>query len=85
LGSALVVWDATTGQERFSLKSPGGKLGEFAFSPDGKLLAAATWDRDAIIWDLEKRQDGGGGQRRGVVAWALIDPAPPMPAKETPV
>jgi WD40 repeat protein len=52
---ALVVWDAATGQGRFSLNAPGGKLGEFAFSPDGRFLAA-THDRDAIIWDLEKRR-----------------------------
>jgi WD40 repeat protein len=55
LQSALVVWDAATGQGRFSLNASGGNKGEFAFSPDGKFLAAPH-DRDAIIWDLEKRQ-----------------------------
>jgi WD40 repeat protein len=57
LQSELVVWDAATGQRRFSLNAnaPGTTMGEFAFTPDGKFLAA-THDRDAIIWDLEKGQ-----------------------------
>jgi WD40 repeat protein len=55
LQSELVVWDAATGQGRFFLNAPGGNRGDFALSPDGKFLAAPH-DRDAIIWDLEKRQ-----------------------------
>jgi WD40 repeat protein len=41
-GSALLVWDAATGRQRFSLDAPGDRFHAFAFSPDGKTLAAAV-------------------------------------------
>jgi WD40 repeat protein len=51
----LVVWDSATGQGRFTLNAPEGNVGDFAFSPDSRFLAA-TNDRGAIIWNLETRQ-----------------------------
>jgi len=33
-----------------------GDVKSLAFSPDGRLLASASWETNFILWDLEKRQ-----------------------------
>jgi WD40 repeat protein len=40
----IKVWDAFTGEERFTLKGHTGWVRSVAFSPDGKRLASASGD-----------------------------------------
>jgi WD40 repeat protein len=49
------VWDAITGAECGVLRSPDRRIGEIAFSPDGKTLAVAS---GAMIrlWELSTRR-----------------------------
>jgi WD40 repeat protein len=47
----LKVWDAQTGGELFDLHPPPGGIGSVTFSPDGKLLAAAS-NQNVVLWDL---------------------------------
>lgn len=58
MGSTMPVWDLATGKELAAL--PGEKtanLRALAFSPDGKFLAAGSYQGNAIrIWDLGTAQ-----------------------------
>lgn len=48
---AIVLWDATSFEEKQSLKCP-EFVKRLAFSPDGKTLAAVTSEHDAQKWPL---------------------------------
>ena len=47
------LWDVETGKERASLKHSGEVLC-VAVSPDGKRLAAGSWDNTVRAWDLNQ-------------------------------
>jgi WD40 repeat protein/serine/threonine protein kinase len=51
------VWDATTGQELFTVKGHNARVAAVAFSRDGKLLATSSADKTAKVWDLESKKD----------------------------
>jgi WD40 repeat protein len=48
------VWDVITGKELASFKGHTAPINAVAFSPDSKLLASASADTTALIWDLSK-------------------------------
>ena len=48
----VYVWDAQTGEERFVLKPPAGDFTFTGFSVDGNLLAVASTDGTATVFDL---------------------------------
>jgi WD40 repeat protein len=49
--SKLQVWDAATGAERITIEDR-CSISSFAFSPDGKKIAAENWMR-VRVWDLK--------------------------------
>jgi WD40 repeat protein len=48
----VYVWDAQTGQEKFVLKPPAGDFTFTGFNVDGSLLAVASTDGTATVFDL---------------------------------
>jgi WD40 repeat protein len=57
----VVVWDAMTGKELFTLPSNGNGIINLAFSPDGTHLVTSSdggfgFDPAATMWDLNTRQ-----------------------------
>ena len=53
------VWDAATGEERFTLGGHTGMVKTVAYSPDGGRIASASWDRTVKIWDAATGQEVG--------------------------
>jgi WD40 repeat protein len=57
LGSKVRRWDAATGKELPSLENPPeikAPSNSLAFSPDGTMLAGATYEGTIILWDVAK-------------------------------
>src|SRR5262249_9500287 len=51
------VWDVHTGQEIYDLPGHTKNVAGVAFSPDGKYLVTASWDRMVRVWDLANRKE----------------------------
>jgi WD40 repeat protein len=47
----VTVWDAESGKVLATLNGPKADLASFGFSPDGRMLCAATWHVRLTVWD----------------------------------
>src|SRR5271166_4085988 len=57
----VCMWDVATGEERLRFPAYEANVSALAFSPDGKLLAAAHGDGPLVFWELPR------GKRRTVL------------------
>jgi WD40 repeat protein/tRNA A-37 threonylcarbamoyl transferase component Bud32 len=55
--SAVTVWDSVTGQPIRTLRGHVGRIGNAAFSPDGRQFAIATADNTVTVFDAETGQE----------------------------
>ena len=55
-GNQILIWNARNGSVIDSLKGHSNVIRKVSFSPDGKKIASASWDKTIRIWDTERGQ-----------------------------
>jgi WD40 repeat protein len=54
VGSALQIWDVTSGAMLVSLEGHVGQITALAFSADGKYIATAGNDNQLFLWQVSE-------------------------------
>jgi len=67
-GTAIMLWDMTTGKEKVAFKGAGAR--SVAFSPDGKSLASGSIDETIRVWDV-----ASGKNTSTLKAWGTVSVA----------
>src|SRR5262249_5777662 len=71
-GGLLMIWELATGLPRAKFK---GHLGEgilaLAWSPESNLVATASWDTTALVWDITGSAGRGAGDEEELPAKEL--------------
>ena len=71
-GTAIKVWDMTTGQEKPKvLAVEGGAIRSVVFSPDGKTLASVCGERTIKLWDVASGKNTSTRDAWGTVSVAF--------------
>ena len=68
------TWDAATGNHRTTLTGHNGHVNAVAFSPDGTLIATASNDHTARIWNVAEVPDARTS-RMGRLPWRRTTPS----------
>ena len=56
----IKILDVSDGQELFSCIGHSGNIASIAWRPDGKLLASASGDKTARVWDAQTESASKG-------------------------
>lgn len=59
LGKKVTLWDTFRASPIGSLSLKDRSLGRIALSPDGRILAGATWTGRVVLWDVASRTEIG--------------------------
>jgi WD40 repeat protein len=51
MDQTVKIWDATSGQNLFTLKGHAGEVKGLAFSTDGKHIISGSYDGTVKVWD----------------------------------
>src|SRR5262249_46052105 len=54
----VTIWDAASGRKRLSFPAHANHVRSVAFSPDGHLLATASWDGTVKVWRFDPERTG---------------------------
>jgi WD40 repeat protein len=71
LPGEVKLWDVQTGQQVLALKGHTDFVTGVCFSPDGKRLASASWDKTVRLWNTETGQEALSLKGHTAPVWSV--------------